>query len=525
MTTPTVSILIPNYNNGPSSALDRQRDFLSDLLTSLRSTLEHDPTPVEIIIADDGSTDESLETARQWSRKQWSQGNREKHPFCRLIELEHCGVLSVVANRLTSEAQGDIIVRLDGDIVVHTDNWASELKRIFDSAPPRVGIIGPKQLAPDGSIHAFGDWMLHPRGYHHVAQGVNADAITRAMEVDHVMGCFYCFTREVWNAVGEYDENFLRGQTVDYTVRARLAGYTVWAVPTIEFSHYHSMRDKRTNVADTDDGLNTTRRRFQEKWGFDRIVPDLDVVAKKYAGTPLLWNAAVFGPSTHTNAPQMSQQELMEKTRWGSYQRNENVQALVSAQLSVIEQTIGVQSQPVEHIVQVGSGDGLLCHMLAQKGFRMTGVDRDAQLIALAQAVTERATYNETPPTFAHQDDRTLPVDDQCADVVLLLNVLESHPNPVGLLKDVHRIMRPGGVAIVLTGKRPTPLDTDMPHVHRYRPHELKGQLHSMALFAVEEPRPWDTPIGMLQLLRRVRNPAKAAEPKPAGTRAPVAAG
>ena len=51
-----LSILIPNFNNGRASSKTGNRDFIDDLFTSLRETLASDPTPLEIIVADDGLT-------------------------------------------------------------------------------------------------------------------------------------------------------------------------------------------------------------------------------------------------------------------------------------------------------------------------------------------------------------------------------------------------------------------------------------------------------------------------------------
>ena len=238
-----LSILVPNFNNGRASSKSGRRDFIDDLFTSLWETLAGDPTPLEIIVADDGSTDDSPTTCRRWAGRTWRGGQ----PFCRLLEARHCGVLSVVANRLTAEAAGELCCRLDGDVVVHTRDWAAALCRRFDDAPPGLGVVGAKQLGYDGRVHAAGDWVLHPRGYHHVAAGASRDAITRTMEVDHGMGCFYAYRRVVWEQLGGYDESIGRGQTVDFSLRARLKGWRVVSVPDIEFTHHHSQRRRRQN--------------------------------------------------------------------------------------------------------------------------------------------------------------------------------------------------------------------------------------------------------------------------------------
>ncbi len=517
MTTPVVSILIPNFNNGPSSAIDGQRDFLGDLLQSLHDSLHDDPTPVQIIIADDGSTDESLETARQWSNQTWTQGGREVHPFCTLIELQHTGVLSIVANRLTHESKGEILVRLDGDIVVHTKHWASELKRIFDNAPPDVGVVGPLQLSPDGFVHSAGDWLLHPRGYHHIAQGAARSAITRSSEVDHVMGCFYCFRRSVWNAVGEYDETILRGQTVDYTMRARTKSFRVWCVPTIVFTHYHSKRKQRDNTADKQDGLQQTLQRFRDKWGFDRLAPDLDAAAERYTGTPLLWNARVFGP--RTDETQM--QTTLENSRWTQYADNEALQAGIGTQVAVALQAINEHQQDGP-IVQYGCGDGLVCHLLAQRGVYMVGIDSSESKLSIARQMTGAVHYADSPPTFIQQSDpQHLPIETGEASCVLLLNVLERHPNPVGLLKQSHHALRPGGCIVLTSTPRQQAIDNDNDHVCLFRAHELDALLRNVNLFDVPNEAPPDTAVGMVRVLRS-RNTVNA---QPGGAAVVLCAG
>ena len=251
MAAPRLSILVPNYNNGRGTSPGDERSDLQRLFESLAGTLARDPTPLEIIVADDGSTDDSLQTCRVWARRTWRGGE----PFCRLLESRHCGVLSVVANRLTAEATGDLCCRLDGDVEILTSGWASVLCGIFDAAPPVVGIVGAKQLSPQGRIHSAGDWLLHPRGYHHIGRGADRHSVRSASEVDHVMGCFYGHRRAVWEDVGGYDESILRGQTVDFGLQARLRGWRTIFDPAIEFVHYNSARPPRSTHADSGPGL------------------------------------------------------------------------------------------------------------------------------------------------------------------------------------------------------------------------------------------------------------------------------
>jgi glycosyltransferase involved in cell wall biosynthesis/SAM-dependent methyltransferase len=485
---PRVSIMVPTFNNGAQSARDGRRNFISDMLESLAATLKDDPTPLEILVGDDGSSDDSLETCRRWQAASWPSGSRRAgQPFLRLLAWPHCGILSRVANRLMREARGEILVRLDGDIMIHTRNWAARLCEVFDRGPARLGVIGPKQLSPDGRIHAAGDWLLHPRGYHHVAQGGRRESVNEPIEVDHVMGCFYCYRRAVWEEVGEYDESILRGQTEDYGLRVRLRGWRVFVEPCIEFTHHHVQRLPRHNLADTADGLAATLDRFREKWGFDRLAPDLEDVAARYAGTPLLWNTTVFGPLCGTR-PDSSGPAALARTRWGSYAHDPEVQAAVHDRLRAAA-ALAVHGGMPRRIAYVGSREGLVCHLLAREGIECIGLDPDEHLAALATAVTARAAYPGPRPRFlAMTHHSRLPLPERSVEAVLLFDVMETHPNPVRLLREARRVLAKDGRLAILTTHRREPLDAPGATSHPFRAHELNALLRHVPWFKTLQP-------------------------------------
>lgn len=475
---PRVSILIPNFNNGRESSANGDRNFIEELFVSLVETLETDPTPIELIVMDDGSQDDSLATCRAWSGRTWRGGQ----PFLRLIEAPHCGVLSIVANRLTTEARGEFCVRLDGDIVCLTKHWVQELCRVFDTSPPTVGMIGPKQLGIEGRIHAAGDWILHPRGMHHIAQGADRHAITRSIEVDHVMGCFYCHRRRVWEEIGGYDERILRGQTIDFGMAARLKGWRAFFVPSIEFTHNHGLRVVRNTRADTTEGVRYSLDRFHEKWGFDRIAPDLDDVARMYAGTPLLWNARVFGPHAPWPMP-VSEPLDVEHTEWGRYADDLPFRQYVDARAGVVAQITRLLG-PRERILHVVSRAGLLAHILAKGGERVIGIDPDPRYVQLANQIARSGEYPAARPSFVAQPSPcAIPQKDESADTVLLFDVIERHHNPVGLFREARRVLKPGGVMAIVTPERTTPYEGDGDQLHAYRPHELGLQLQAVGGF------------------------------------------
>ena len=502
-----LSILIPNYNNGRQSSKSEARNFIGDLFGSLMETLEDDPAPVEILVADDGSTDDSLATCRAWAGRSW-EGWRAGQPFCRLLEFEHTGILSIIANRLTAEASGEICCRLDGDIVILTPGWASRLLEIFQAGPPDLGIVGPKQLGLDGRIHSAGSWILHPRGHHHLAQGAISQTVTRTIEVDHVMGCFYCHKREIWQQLDGYDETYLRGQTVDFGLRARLAGWRAFSVPNIEFIHAHGDRVQRPNEADSDEGIERTLDRFTEKWGFDRLAADLDVVAERYAGTPLLWNARVFGPATPWPPPSGGPQHI-QQSEWARYAADDSFREAIDARVRLIEH-LQKQLSPRRRVLHVRSRAGLLCHLLARTGVECVGVEPDEHFIDLARTTCGGEAYPGTPPRFIRQEDRRrLPIEEGAVDTVLLFDILETHPNPVGLLKEARRVTSKDGVIAIITRGRTAPFDADYDTLHAYLPHELMLQVLASRCFTPVAVKGFPRIPGALVLFGRRRNEEK----------------
>jgi len=514
---PRVSILIPNYNNGRASSKYGDRDFITDLLESIEQTLADESTPFELLVFDDGSTDDSIDTLRAWAKdRTWASTGR---PFLTLTEAPHCGVLSVTANKLSRAARGEFLVRLDGDIVCLTPNWVSKLCRIFDDGPPRLGMVGPKQLRVDGRIHAYGDWLLHPKGYHHIAHLMPADSMTRPLEVDHVMGCFYCCKKEVYDELGGYDEDFLRGQTVDFGMRARLAGWSCWAVPNIEYIHAHSERVVRSTTADTVGGTERSLGTFEKKWGFSRIATDMDVVRERYAGTPLLWNPQWTGPEPELDQQDESTTLTVEHSDWGRYANEANAEfrAFVDLRAGVAFDVVRQMGQR-RLVVHYQAGHGLLGHIFAKRGVNYLGIDQRKSCIDLAVGLVSSQDYpGGAQPRFAQQTDRrVIPVEDESADLFLISDELEVHPNPVVILKEAKRITAPGGVLAIVSRRARQPVGTATPGgEHPYLLSELITQVMGVGGFdLIIDPSKDDPNRDMILVAQRRIDPVDEMEPE-----------
>lgn len=481
-----VSILIPNFNNGKSSSKTGKRDFIGDLLHSLEKTLHNDQTPFEIIAFDDGSTDDSIETLRYWATtKNFNNGQ----PFLKLIEDSHCGILSITANRLCKEAVGDILVRLDGDIICLTENWVTKIVEVFDSGPPKLGVIGPKQLGVGFQIHSMGDFILHPKGYHHVGFCLNRYDIKHAVEVDHVMGCFYCFKREVYDEIGGFDEQMMRGQTIDFGLQARLKGWSCWAIPDVEFIHAHSERMVRATTADTITGVRDSIEYFEEKWGFSRISPDLDEVRNKYHNTPLIWNARFFDGTNFSNPKAIWSRSWptpprgidVDHSEWSQFAHDTSKRDQITIRARSVVDVIRQGGGPAT-ITHLCCGCGLLGHIWSQHGFQYTGIDIHQDYIDTATKIcaTQQYPENNHPEFIYMKDVRRLPLDDNTVDLFAITDQLERHPNPVGLLKEIRRVLRPNGFLIIVMEKRIPNVGDERQEEHWYTLSEISNQVKSV---------------------------------------------
>jgi len=324
---PLVSVLLPNMNN--ATVLDDVLDKLAENTTYPN---------VELIVADDGSTDGSVEILRRWR-----DSGRFKQFL--LLEREHAGIIPTL-NAALGEVGGEVIVRIDGDTTVETPGWLERMLR-FHLSDERIGVTVAKVILDDGRIHTFGVNVVGPEGLHdrgtrpserpgrrtlngpvdrpHEGEALDGD---RPAEVDSALGCWTMFSTELARELGGFDlaYNPVWIEDVDFAfaVRAR-AGKKVFFLPDVRIIHHVGSRDQRLDASPVKrlvrraglrygralpDGLRFRVMRLARvgqqdpkklavlqrhyahwlaKWGFDPMNPDLDSVRDRYAGTEVWW--------------------------------------------------------------------------------------------------------------------------------------------------------------------------------------------------------------------------------------------
>lgn len=94
-------------------------------------------------------------------------------------------------------------------------------------------------------------------------------------------------------------------------------------------------------------------------------------------------------------------------------------------------------------VVDVGCGNGQFLARMRDLGWEVLGVEPDAHAARLA---AERFGLTVVPSTL---EEASLP--DDSVDAVTMSHVIEHVPDPVGLLAECRRVLKPGGAVVVVT--------------------------------------------------------------------------
>ena len=187
---PAVSVVIPCHNYGT---------FLPQALQSVLAQTFGD---WELVIIDDGSTDDSADVAR-------SLIARHPERRIRLLEQANAGV-SAARNTGIAAARGRYILPLDADDVI-APTMLEKTTAILDS-DPAIAIAST-------DVFAFTDDNLPP-------QVLPMPAYSKELLLQRLI-MFYCslYRREAWEAVGGYNEDMRAGEDWDFWIGCAEKGF------------------------------------------------------------------------------------------------------------------------------------------------------------------------------------------------------------------------------------------------------------------------------------------------------------
>jgi glycosyltransferase involved in cell wall biosynthesis len=223
---PRISVIIPVYNGAKTIA--------ETVECLLRQSLE----PAEIIVVDDGSTDETPELLRSFDGKIAFLNQPNKGP-------------ASARNRGVRAARGDFIAFTDSDCLPDKD-WLFNLARGFDQA--RVaGVGGAVKSAVQGLTGEYVDAirLLDPQP-------------DESGEIPYLITANACFRREALIEAGLFNERFRKpgGEEPDVCLRIRNLGYEFRFAEQALVRHYHrqTVGSLMKTMANYGEGLYTLSR-------------------------------------------------------------------------------------------------------------------------------------------------------------------------------------------------------------------------------------------------------------------------
>ncbi len=137
--------------------------------------------------------------------------------------------------------------------------------------------------------------------------------------------------------------------------------------------------------------------------------------------------------------------------------------ALVAEALAPLQQSATV--------LDAGCGDGALSgYVHRHLKCRTVGVDTSDLAIFLARAETAKRGYD---CRFERIDGYAYPFEDAAFDAAFCSDVIEHVADPQALLREISRVLKPGGRLIISTPIRLTERPVDPNHVHEWFPEEF----------------------------------------------------
>jgi len=104
-----------------------------------------------------------------------------------------------------------------------------------------------------------------------------------------------------------------------------------------------------------------------------------------------------------------------------------------------------------QKVLEVGCGAGIDLMRFARAGAIVTGIDISDTGLELARAYFGQ---QQQPATFERMNGEAMAFPDACFDAAYCHGVLPYTPDPAAMVRELHRVLKPGGVAIVQTFNR-----------------------------------------------------------------------
>jgi O-antigen biosynthesis protein len=244
--TPTVTVIIPVYNNFR---------LTYECLASIAANPPE--TPCELLLVDDGSTDETVLAGLLL-------------PDSVLVErLRSNSGFIAACNRGAHLAKGEFLLFLNNDTLVQP-GWLDEMVRTFERTE-NVGIVGSQLLSVDGKVQEVGGivWRLGDAWNWGRGADPSDPRLRYLRDVDYVSGAALMIRKELFLSLGGFDPRYAPAyyEDTDLAFRVREAGKRVVVQPASRIIHLEGATGGKNPAASAvkrHQTLNQTK--FYQRW-------------------------------------------------------------------------------------------------------------------------------------------------------------------------------------------------------------------------------------------------------------------
>jgi len=236
-----VSIIIPVFNK------------LTYTRQCIEAILKDDTIQYEIIVVDNGSTDNTREYLQTINANIKIISNKENVGF------------TIACNQGARIALGDYIVFLNNDTTPQF-GWLKELVKTA-KRDPTIGAVGSKLVFPDGKLQEAGCLIFSDGTAYRFGNmdDPNAKQYNEVIEVDYCSAACLLVVKEIFDRIGGFDIRFspAYAEDSDLCFSIRALGYKVLYCPTAVIQHHENItagKSKSSALA------KIAERKFAEKW-------------------------------------------------------------------------------------------------------------------------------------------------------------------------------------------------------------------------------------------------------------------
>lgn len=228
--TSDTTIIVVSYN---------KRKYTELCVTSM---LQGDPRPGQIVVIDNGSTDETV----LFLEDSFPTLAEAQDVRFDLIRNDSNVGACTARNQGLAIALGEYIGFMDNDIAVRSSGWLGTLIDVLEEDED-YGIVGPKLVYPfePYNIQHAGAAISKTGRVKYLGRGepIDAPEHNERREVQCLISACWLMKSEIPECIGGLDEVFNPAQfeDFDFCYRAREAGWTVLYDPVAEMYHYESV--------------------------------------------------------------------------------------------------------------------------------------------------------------------------------------------------------------------------------------------------------------------------------------------